>query len=74
MYKPLEDYVKDNFPKLNIRIINLEKRSGLVIAKMTGARNATGKYLFFMEPHVEMGYNWLPPLLGKFNIFHLIKA
>lgn len=63
LYKPLKDYIKENFMKLNIRIINLKKRSGLVVAKMAGARNATGDYLFFMEPHVEMGYNWLPPLL-----------
>ena len=60
MYKPLIDYVKENFSKISIRIINLKK--------MTGAKNPTGEYLFFMEPHVEMGYNWLPPLLGKFNV------
>ena len=63
LYKPLEDYIKDNFPKLDIRIINLEKRSGLVQAWLTGFRNATAEYIFCMEAHMELGYNWLPPLL-----------
>ena len=74
LYKPLEDYIKENFPNLDIRIINIEKRSGLVHAWHTGFRNATAEYIFCMEAHMELGYNWLPPLLEPVVLDHTVVA
>lgn len=63
LYEPLEQYIADNFSKLNIRIINLKERSGLMKARSVGAQAAQSDYLFVMEPHCEMTNNWLPPLI-----------
>jgi len=65
LYDPLQRYVDENFPKLDIKIINLNKRHGLMQARIIGAQAARSDYLFVMEPHCEMTYNWLPPLIGE---------
>lgn len=65
LYDPLKDYIEQNFSAINITIINLKNREGLMKARVAGAKAATSKYIFVMEPHCEMGYNWLPPLIGK---------
>lgn len=62
LYQPLQEYVKQNFaPKVKIK--NLPKRSGLIVTRMEGARMATGEVLVFIDSHVEVHFNWLPPLL-----------
>ena len=61
LYKPLEDYVRRNF--LIVKVKNLKKRSGLIVTRMEGARMATGEILVFLDSHVEVEVNWLPPLL-----------
>jgi polypeptide N-acetylgalactosaminyltransferase len=62
LYKPLEDYISLNFPP-KVRIKNLTKRSGLIVTRMEGAREATGEVLVFFDSHIEVHHNWLPPLL-----------
>lgn len=53
LYEPLQKYVKDNFsPKVKIK--NLKKRSGLIVARMEGAREAVGEILVFFDSHVEV--------------------
>lgn len=61
----IPQYVKDNFPKA--RILNLPKKSGLIMARVHGARQATGEILVFLDAHVEVNVNWLPPLIGFYN-------
>ncbi|XP_030372938.1 N-acetylgalactosaminyltransferase 6-like [Scaptodrosophila lebanonensis] len=61
LQKPLENYVAQHFK--NVRILRLRQRSGPIRARMAGALNATAEVLVFTRSHVEVGYNWLPPLL-----------
>lgn len=62
LYQPLADYVSKNFPS-KVKIKNLSKRSGLIVTRMEGARMAEGEVLVFFDSHVEVHFNWLPPLL-----------
>lgn len=62
LYEPLQDYVKANFPK-KVKIKNLKERKGLIVTRLEGARIATGEVLVFFDAHIEVGINWLPPLL-----------
>lgn len=63
----LDQYVSNYLPK--VKIVRLPRRSGLVVARLAGARIAAGDVLIFLDSHVEANTNWLPPLLGtKFDI------
>ncbi|XP_030373123.1 N-acetylgalactosaminyltransferase 6-like [Scaptodrosophila lebanonensis] len=59
--KPLNEYVAAHFT--NVRILRMLKHSGRSHARMLGARSATAPVLVFMDSHIEVGDNWLPPLL-----------
>lgn len=61
LFGPLQDYVAKNFKKVKIK--NLNERKGLIVTRLEGARIATGDVLVFFDSHIEVGYNWLPPLL-----------
>ena len=60
---PLTDYVTGFSRK--IRILRLKERQGLIRARLEGARDATGSVLVFFDAHIEVGYDWLPPLLQE---------
>ncbi|CRK91590.1 CLUMA_CG005244, isoform A [Clunio marinus] len=62
-YGPLEEYIKDHFDSSKIRILVMPVRSGLMWARLAGARSATGDVLVFMDCHIEANVNWLPPLI-----------
>jgi polypeptide N-acetylgalactosaminyltransferase len=64
LYEPLQKYVEENFDD-RVKIVNLPERKGLIVARMEGARRATGDVLVFFDSHMEVTANWLPPLLGK---------
>nr|CDS18330.1 polypeptide GalNAc transferase 6 [Echinococcus granulosus] len=59
----LDTYAKTEWPPGYLKVIHHEKRVGLIDARLTGARAATGDVLLFLDSHVEAGTNWLPPLL-----------
>uniref|UniRef100_A0A182QDG7 Ricin B lectin domain-containing protein n=1 Tax=Anopheles farauti TaxID=69004 RepID=A0A182QDG7_9DIPT len=61
LHGKLEDYVQRNLPK--VKIVRQPERTGLIKARLAGARAATGEVLVFLDSHTEAGYNWLPPLL-----------
>lgn len=65
--KPLDDYLAANLTK--VRAIHLPERSGLIRARMAGAREATADVLIFLDSHTEANVNWLPPLLGEMILF-----
>lgn len=61
----LDHYVAEHLPK--VKIVRLKERSGLILARLAGAKIATGQVLIFLDSHTEANTNWLPPLLGKFS-------
>lgn len=58
----LTDYIEANMPI--VKLIRLEKRSGLIRAREIGAQAAKSDILVFLDAHCEAFHNWLPPLLG----------
>lgn len=62
LYDPLKAYISKSFPS-KVKIKNLAKRSGLIVTRTEGARAASGEVLTFIDSHVEVHFNWLPPLL-----------
>lgn len=58
----LDLYVAKHLPK--VKIVRLAQRSGLILARLAGAKIATADVLIFLDSHTEANTNWLPPLLG----------
>ena len=50
---------------IQVRLVRLKKRSGLIRARLTGARLATGDSLLFLDSHCECGDDWIEPLLQR---------
>lgn len=63
MKQQLDDYVAT----LPVRtyVLRTEKRSGLVRARLLGAKNVTGQVITFLDAHCECTEGWLVPLLAR---------
>ena len=80
LYENLRNYATEVFGS-KIKLIENEERQGLIKARMTGAKAATGEVIIFLDSHMEVYNSWLPPLLGKFfvqwkfsTVFHRLNA
>ena len=62
LHEPLDRYLR-LLPK--IRLVRNEKRVGLIVSRMTGARLSKAPVLVFQDAHTEANKGWLPPLLDE---------
>lgn len=64
----IERYAKEHFGGKVKYFLNAE-RKGLIVTRVEGARRATGEVIVFLDSHMEVNVNWLPPLIEpiKFN-------
>lgn len=53
----LEYYIRTRFPK-KVKLNRLPKRSGLIRARLEGAKLSTGDVLVFLDSHCEVGTMW----------------
>ena len=61
--KDLEDYVA-TLP-LPVRVLRTGKRSGLIRARLIGAKDVKGQVITFLDAHCECTEGWLEPLLDR---------
>ncbi|XP_042211763.1 polypeptide N-acetylgalactosaminyltransferase 5-like [Homarus americanus] len=61
--KKLEEHVK-TLP-VPVRVLRTGERSGLIRARLLGAKEVTGQVITFLDAHVECTEGWLEPLLAR---------
>lgn len=48
-----------------VRVFRTEKRSGLIRARLLGAKHVKGQVITFLDAHCECAEGWLEPLLAR---------
>uniref|UniRef100_A0A0N5CA89 Polypeptide N-acetylgalactosaminyltransferase n=1 Tax=Strongyloides papillosus TaxID=174720 RepID=A0A0N5CA89_STREA len=61
--KPLDAYLK-RLP-IETHLVHLQERSGLIKARLVGAKMAKASILLFLDAHVECTEGWLEPLIAR---------
>ena len=56
--EPLERRVRETWPDGIVKIVRRTERGGLVQARVSGARAATGDVLVIMDAHMEVNVGW----------------
>lgn len=59
----LERFIRRHFRPGFVKLITLPKRQGLIRARLTGARAASGDVLVFLDSHCEATDHWLEPMV-----------
>lgn len=62
---PLEEYVK-TLP-IPVKIVRMGGRTGLMRARVAGARAATGATLTFLDSHISCSIGWLEPMMYRIS-------
>ncbi|KAK3762295.1 hypothetical protein RRG08_006040 [Elysia crispata] len=63
----LENYIVKTWPDGIVRLVRTNERSGLIRAKIAGAKAAEGEVLIFLDSHCEANAGWLEPLLNRIH-------
>lgn len=61
--RKLENYV-EKLP-VPVFVLRTKKRSGLIRARLLGAKHVTGQVITFLDAHCECTEGWLEPLLAR---------
>lgn len=61
----LKEYVEKTWPDGVVKIVRTMERSGLIRARLAGAKAATGDVIIFLDSHCEVNTGWLEPLLNR---------
>lgn len=61
--KELEEHVA-HFP-VPVHVLRTHKRSGLIRARLIGAKQVKGQIITFLDAHCECTEGWLEPLLAR---------
>ena len=64
LHEEVLQYSHKHFPA-KVMLLKTPSRSGLIRARIFGARHASGDALVFLDSHVEPNVNWLDPLLAR---------
>ena len=54
----LDNYVAETWPDGIVKVVRVPQRSGLIRARIAGAKAATGKVLVFLDSHCETNTGW----------------
>ncbi|GLV61253.1 Polypeptide N-Acetylgalactosaminyltransferase 5 [Carabus blaptoides fortunei] len=67
--RKLENYV-EKLP-VPVFVLRTVKRSGLIRARLLGAKHVTGEVITFLDAHSECTEGWLEPLLARIGTSHV---
>ena len=54
---------------VTVHIVRQGGRTGLMKARVAGARKATGETLTFLDSHIDCSKNWLEPLMYVYIVY-----
>ena len=63
----LEEHLSKNYDG-KVKVVRAAKREGLIRTRLLGAKAAKGDVIIFLDSHCEATLNWLPPLLGMYEM------